>query len=307
MVLLSNVVVAQNMKRQRTSKLSKLQRAVLGENCPEDIYSAELGELYAKFDGHLLHDELDLCQTHGDFVLAGEIGHTNSDGTGRFNLEPSRVTIGILPLFSKQTPPAMKMIDELLLLIPAFFPTMRGELCAEKLVMNRKKRSIVDAEQGVEFPIRTNKPHRQLDAFAVLDVVEEYVKPHMFHIIAITDLPLFDPEADGGVIFGRANGNRTCVVHCEPGKEKLCINTCVHESLHCMGFDHCSAWRCIMNPCVEEDAVEFTLCPAELRKLMSMQSKVTAKQRFEALLGAFQQLVGYEAEIGWLERMLLQL
>lgn len=299
------------MKRQRTNnKLSKLQRTVLGENCPEDIYSAELGELYAKFDGHLLHDELDLCQTYEDFVLAGRIGHTNSDGTGRFNLEPNRVTIGILPLFSKPpTPPVMKMINDLLLLLPTFFPTIRGELCAEKLVM--KKKSIVDAEQGVEFPIRTNK-QRQLDAFAVLDVVEEYVKPHMFHIIAITDLPLFDPEADddGGAIFGRANGNRTCVVHYELSKEKLCINTCVHESLHCMGFDHCSAWRCIMNPCLEEgddDAVEFTLCPAELRKLMSMQSKVTVKQRFEALLGAFQQLSGYEAEIDWLERVLLQL
>lgn len=77
---------------------------------------------------------------------------------------------------------------------------------------------------------------------------------------------------EGSGLDGRACGDGVAAVsYCFKSVEhqyKLqdLIETVVHESLHTLGFDHCLAWRCVMNGVVGQ---EIWPCPACMLKLTS--------------------------------------
>jgi hypothetical protein len=103
-----------------------------------------------------------------------------------------------------------------------------------------------------------------LDVYDFLDVLLEYKKESTI----LLDLVESSLQENGDSLDGRACGDGVAVIaftfaDLSKNIEELLL-TILHETLHTLGFDHCIAWKCLMNGMA--NSVSW-LCPACSRKL----------------------------------------
>mmetsp|Transcript_450 Transcript_450/g.1323 ORF Transcript_450/g.1323 Transcript_450/m.1323 type:complete len:388 (+) Transcript_450:46-1209(+) len=269
-------------------------------------------------------------QSLAEFRAMGKVGRANEDGTGRWVPGPAFNEIAVLPLFSGVISAARgrKIAAQTQGFLGAFFTGMSVKIMASQLRLREerggRKRpswSIIDAEQGLLFPLATlgkaDGP-AGVDVFAIMNVVEEYLHKPTFSIVVLTDVPIIDPEAPESTILGRATGDRVAVIGCADGATELrlrsILGTAAHEALHCLGLDHCSLWSCLMNaysPSEEEREADggsstpghravLSLCPLDLLKL-EMATGTIRLRRFEALQAECTKL-GFHHDANWFAR-----
>ena len=99
---------------------------------------------------------------------------------------------------------------------------------------------VVDERGGAAFPVPDLAPTRKgagkgkrvsaavLDVFALLHVLEEFVRDHDFALVALVDARVAEPDQPDVPILGRACGDRVCVVSTmDASPRELCV-TAVH-------------------------------------------------------------------------------
>ena len=125
-----------------------------------------------------------------------------------------------------------------------------------------------------------------LDIWPLFDALTQFVGPSHCALLALVAAPLvesFDDDA-GGIevadVLGRACGDRVACVSTwgegpsssddDDGIVREIIATALHEVLHCIGLDHCTTFRCLMNSQQPLDPSEeyLVLSPLNLRKLL---------------------------------------
>jgi archaemetzincin len=163
--------------------------------------------------------------------------------------------------------------------------------------------------------------HAQLDAHAILGLLERRLPADGFALLGLTMVDLY-PDPAWNFVFGLASPAEQVGVFSfarydpafygearSQGTGKLLLpRSCkvlAHETGHLFGLEHCVFYRCLMNGSnhlAESDARPLHLCPVCLRKLQeSVGFDPIARER--DLLG-FARRVGFDDEARWLERRL---
>jgi predicted Zn-dependent protease len=124
-----------------------------------------------------------------------------------------------------------------------------------------------------------------LEVHPVLNLLIEF-KVKSKNLVALVEHSLCE---EGNELDGRACGDGVAVigynykaVEQQHRLEDL-IETVIHECLHTLGFDHCLAWRCVMNGVVGQ---EIWPCPACMLKLES-ELTVSVKEWYRQLTQTF--------------------
>jgi archaemetzincin len=110
----------------------------------------------------------------------------------------------------------------------------------------------------------------------------------------------YDPEFPGGAGTDPAMPARVDALTYRAGK------TLLHELGHCLGFDHCIAYDCLMNTTrdmAEDLAAPYHICPVELQKLHYSLQLAPAAQA-AALHGVFSAHAVFHREAAFMARAL---
>lgn len=103
-----------------------------------------------------------------------------------------------------------------------------------------------------EYEIDVLKSNK-INVMQLIDVFYYWKKDHnnIYSIICITDLDIYEEGNENNTIFGRATGDRICIIslyHHKMDNLQDLLETLFHECCHSMiGIDHCVFFRCIMN------------------------------------------------------------
>lgn len=170
----------------------------------------------------------------------------------------------------------------------------------------------------LEVPTRDHDPAPQLDATAVLDVLQQEIPRDAYCLIAVTLEDLY-PGADHNYVFGMARLHSRVGVFSfaryhpsffgEPFEVdrrvvvRRALKVMSHEIGHMFGLEHCTHLHCNMNGSnhlAEVDRAPMHLCPVCLRKLHLVQG-FDPPQRYGDLAELYTEL-GLDAAADWAQQ-----
>lgn len=257
---------------------------------PPWVWQEAFADLHPSADPLSLGDDEDHDdeQTYRQFMNMGR-RPPNERGTGRWKITSTRKTIGIIALDEGVS---RRHLEGIRLYMSAFFHgflvEVVEELDTDVTLCTQEERSFLRHGTNI-FQIEqcTIDETVHVEVFSLFDALVSLAKPHHYCLMGLTSKPLAEEwttTEDGNkdiqhtermTVLGRACGDRVCAVHVSCfGDERTrttttmttLLATCCHEVLHCMGVDHCTTFRCLMNAQSTENEDCLFLSPLNLKK-----------------------------------------